>query len=180
MSILFTPMKIGKMEVKNRFVRSATYEGLANEKGEVTDELIKVNSTLAKGEVGLIIPGYMYIHPLGQASKHQTGIYSDDLVPGLKKMVDAVHDEGGKIAFQIVHSGMQTSQDLIGTDPIGPSKRVMNALTMTRPKEMDENDINETIQAFVNAARRAVEAGADAVQLHGAHGYLINQFLSPI
>ena len=179
MSILFTPMKIGKMEVKNRFVRSATCENLATEKGEVTDELIKVISTLAKGEVGLIIPGYMYIHPLGQAFKYQTGIYSDDLISGLKKMVDAIHNEGGKIAFQIVHVGMQTTKDLIGTDPIGPSKRVMNPFTMTRPKEMNEDDINETIQAFVDATRCAVEAGADAVQLHGAHGYLINQFLSP-
>ncbi len=179
MSILFTPMKIGKMEVKNRFIRSATWERLATEKGEVTDKLIKVMSTLAKGEIGLIIPGYMYIDPVGQALENQTGIYSDNLVPGLKKMVDAVHDEGGKIAFQIVHAGMQTTQDLVGTVPIGPSKRVVSQLTMTRPKEMDENDINQTIQAFVDAARRAVEAGADAVQLHGAHGYLINQFISP-
>ena len=179
MSILFTPIKIGKMEIKNRFVRSATHEGMATEKGEVTDKLIKVMSALAKGEVGLIIPGYMYIDPVGQAAENQTGIYSDDLVPGLKKMVNAVHAEGGKIAFQIVHAGMQTTQDLTGNEPIGPSKRVMSQLTMTRPKEMDENDINETIQAFVDAARRAVEAGSDAIQLHAAHGYLINQFISP-
>jgi 2,4-dienoyl-CoA reductase-like NADH-dependent reductase (Old Yellow Enzyme family) len=109
MSILFTPMKIGKMEIKNRFVRSATNENLATEKGEVTDELIKAMSTLAKGEVGLIISGYMYIDPRGQTFKYMTGIYSDDLVPGLKKMVDAVHNEAGKIAFQIAHAGMQTT-----------------------------------------------------------------------
>jgi 2,4-dienoyl-CoA reductase-like NADH-dependent reductase (Old Yellow Enzyme family) len=179
MSILFEPTKIGNMEVKNRFVRSATCESMATEKGEVTDKLINTISTLAKGEVGLILLGYAYIHPLGQSFKYQTGIYSDDLIPGLKKLVDAVHKDGGKIAFQIAHTGMQTTKDLIGTDPIGPSKKVLNPFTMSRPKEMSEDDINETIQAFVDAARRAVEAGADAVQLHGAHGYLINEFLSP-
>lgn len=179
MSIIFTPMKIGKMEVKNRFVRSATCEGMAKENGEVTDKLIKTLGILAKGEIGLIIPGYMYIHPSGQAFKHQTGIYSDDLIPGLKKLVDAVHKQDGKIAFQIVHAGQQTSKDLIGTTPLAPSKRIMNPVTLSRPKQMPEEEIQETIQQFVEAARRVVEAGADAVQLHGAHGYLINQFLSP-
>jgi 2,4-dienoyl-CoA reductase-like NADH-dependent reductase (Old Yellow Enzyme family) len=179
LSILFTPMKIGDMEIKNRFIRSATCEGMANEKGEVTEALLEVMTTLAKGEIGLIIPGYMYIDPVGQAFKYQTGIYSDDLIPGLKKMVDAVHSEEGKIAFQIVHTGMQTTDDLIGTNPIAPSKRIMNPFTMKQPKEMDEDDINHTIQSFIDAARRAVQAGADAIQLHAAHGYLINQFLSP-
>ena len=101
MSILFEPTKIGKMELKNRFVRSATIENMAKKSGEVTDELIKLYSTLAKGEVGLIIPGYLYILPLGKACQYQTGIYNDDLISGLKKVVDAVHKEGGKIAFQL-------------------------------------------------------------------------------
>ena len=167
------------MEVRNRFVRSATIENLAKEDGEVTDKLIKLHSTLAKGEIGLIIPGYMYIHPLGQAYKYQTGIYKDDLIPGLKKIVDAIHEEDGKVAFQIVHAGLQTFSRLIGATPMGPSGDIINPVSMDYSREMTEEDIQESIEAFVEASRRVVETGADAVQLHSAHGYLINQFLSP-
>lgn len=167
------------MEVKNRFVRSATLENMAKETGEVTEEFIKLFSTFAKGEIGLIIPGYMYVHPLGKAFKYQTGIYNDNLISGLKKVVDAVHKEDGKIAFQIVHAGMQTFEGLIGTLPAGPSAEIFNPISLRYSKEMTEEDIQETIQAFEDAARRVVETGADAIQLHAAHGYLINQFLSP-
>jgi len=84
MSILFTPKKIGNIELQNRFVHSATYEGMAKETGEVSDELIKRYEKLAKGGVGLIITGYMYVHPTGRAFPHQTGIHSDNMIPGLK------------------------------------------------------------------------------------------------
>ncbi|MFX0043637.1 MAG: NADH:flavin oxidoreductase, partial [Candidatus Hodarchaeota archaeon] len=178
-SILFDPIKIGKMEVRNRFVRSATLENLAKENGEVTEGLKEFFRTLAKGEIGLIIPGYMYIHPLGQAYRHQTGIYKDDLIPGLKEIVDIIHKEDGKVAFQIAHAGMQTFSRLIGTTPIGPSGEIINPVSMDYSKEMSEEEIQESIESFVKAARRVVEVGADAVQLHSAHGYLINQFLSP-
>jgi 2,4-dienoyl-CoA reductase-like NADH-dependent reductase (Old Yellow Enzyme family) len=172
-------MNIGKMEVKNRFVRSATIENMAKETGEVTDEFIKLFSTFAKGEIGLIIPGYMYVHPSGKAFKYQTGIYNNNLISGLKKVVDAVHKENGKIAFQIVHAGMQTFEGLIGTLPAGPSGEIFNPISLRYSKEMTEEDIQDTIQAFEDAARRVIETGADAIQLHAAHGYLINQFLSP-
>ncbi len=167
------------MEVNNKFVRSATIENLAKEDGEVTEKLIKLHSTLAKGEIGLIIPGYMYIHPLGQAYKYQTGIYKDDLIPGLKKIVDAIHKEQGKVAFQLVHAGLQTFNRLVGTTPVGPSGDIINPVSMDYSREMTEEDIQESIEAFVQAAKRVVETGADAIQLHSAHGYLINQFLSP-
>jgi len=179
MSILFEPHKIGKMEVKNRFVRSATHENLAKDSGEVTDELIKLHRTLAKGDIGLIIPGYMYIHPLGRAYRYQTGIYEDNMISGLKKLVKAIHEEGSKVAFQIAHAGMYTFSRLIGTTPAGPSGEIMNPIAIEYSKEMIENEIQETIEAFIQAAKRAVESGADAIQLHAAHGYLINQFLSP-
>lgn len=167
------------MEVRNRFVRSATIENLAKENGEVTNDLIKFYRTLAKGEIGLIVPGYMYVHPLGQAYRHQIGIYKNDLIPGLKKIVDTIHEEDGKVAFQIVHAGLQTFNRLIGKTPMGPSGDIINPVSMDYSRQMTEVDIQESIDAFVQAARRIVEAGADAVQLHAAHGYLINQFLSP-
>ncbi len=83
MSILFTPMKIGNLEIKNRFVHSATHEGMTTQSGEITDQLIRRYQNLAKGEIGLIIPGFLYVHPLGRTFTSQAGIYSDDLIPGL-------------------------------------------------------------------------------------------------
>ncbi|MFW9879544.1 MAG: NADH:flavin oxidoreductase [Candidatus Thorarchaeota archaeon] len=179
MSVLYKPIKIGKMEVKNRFVRSATLENMAMEDGSVSNELIKLLSKLAKGEVGLIIPGYMYIHPFGRVFKHQTGIYNDDLIPGLKKLTKAIHNKDGKIAFQIVHGSMQIFKSLTKSEPYGPSGKILNPGTLATSKEMTEEEIQESIQDFVGAAKRAVEANVDAIQLHAAHGYLINQFLSP-
>jgi 2,4-dienoyl-CoA reductase-like NADH-dependent reductase (Old Yellow Enzyme family) len=179
MSLLFSPIKIGDMEIKNRFVRSATYEGMALETGKVTDRLIKKYRVLARGEAGLIITGLMFVQPLGRGLKYQTGIQSDDMIPGLKRLVDAVHEEGGKIAFQIAHAGRQSSKEVLGETPMGPSNKVRDPVYFFKPRAMTEAKIQETIESFGTAARRAAEAGADAIQLHAAHGWLINQFLSP-
>lgn len=179
MSLLFSPIKIGDMEIKNRFVRSATYEGMALETGEVTDRLIKKYRVLARGEAGLIITGLMFVQPLGRGLKYQTGIQSDDMIPGLKRLVDAVHEEGGKIAFQIAHAGRQSSKEVLGETPMGPSNKIRDPVYFFKPRAMTEAEIQETIESFGTAARRAAEAGADAIQLHAAHGWLINQFLSP-
>lgn len=179
MSILFTPKNIGNVELPNRFVNSATYEGTAQETGEASDELIERYVRLAKGGMGLIITGMMYVHPSGRAFKYQTAIHHDNMIRGLKKLVDAVHGAGGKIAFQLAHGGRQTTKDMIGRTPLGPSSRGRDPINFVKPKEMIEDEIMEMIQAFGAAVRRAVEAGADAIQLHAAHGYLINEFLSP-
>jgi 2,4-dienoyl-CoA reductase-like NADH-dependent reductase (Old Yellow Enzyme family) len=179
MSILFSSETLGNMDLKNRFVHSATYECMAGKTGEVTDGLVKRYRTLARGEIGLIIPGYLFVHPVGRAMKHQTGIHVDDMIPGLQRIVDAVHQGGSKIAFQLAHAGSQTSKSTIGQTALAPSRYARNPVTLKKPKEMSVDEIQEVIQAFVLAAGRAVEAGADAIQLHGAHGYLISEFLSP-
>ncbi|MBW2636971.1 MAG: NADH:flavin oxidoreductase, partial [Deltaproteobacteria bacterium] len=179
MSLLFSPIRIGTMEIKNRLVHSATYEGLSLDTGEVTDKLITRYRTLARGEVGLIITGMMAVKPLGRGLKYQTGIQSDDMIPGLKRLVEVVHEEGGKIAFQIAHAGRQSSKEVIGETPMGPSGTVRDPVYFFKPRAMTEGEIEKTINAFGAAARRAAEAGADAIQLHAAHGWLINQFLSP-
>ena len=102
------------------------------------------------------------------------------MIEGLKNLVDVVHNQGSKIAFQLVHSGRQTNKDIIGQAPIGPSKGPRDNIYMVKPKEMTEEEIQEIIKAFGAAAFRAGEAGADGVQIHAAHGYLVNQFLSPL
>jgi len=171
------PMKIGTLEIKNRFVRSATYEGMATEEGHVTDKLVELYKKLAEGGVGLIITGYTYVQQSGIAFDTQMGIYNDDLIPGLTKIADTVHkhSQDCKIALQIMHCGRQ-SRHLQNT--LAPSA-VLDKLTRKMPKEMTNEDIKETIEAFAQAIRRTKEAGFDAVQLHGAHGYLISEFLSP-
>ena len=179
MSILFTPINLGDVQIKNRFIHSATYEVMASETGEVTDKLVKRYQNLAKGETGLIIPGYMFVHPLGRSYGYQTGIHTDDMIPGLRKLVEAVHKEGGKIAFQLAHAGRQTTKAMIGQTPIGPSSKGRDPINFVKPREMSADQIQEVIHAFGSAANRAVEAGVDGIQLHAAHGYLISQFLSP-
>jgi 2,4-dienoyl-CoA reductase-like NADH-dependent reductase (Old Yellow Enzyme family) len=116
---------------------------------------------------------------MGRAYKHQLGIYDNRMIPGLRSVVEAVHQEGGKIVFQLVHAGRQTTKGLVGRTPIGPSDNGRDPINFVRPKKMTEGQIGEVIQAFARAASRAVETGADGVQIHAAHGYLINEFLSP-
>jgi 2,4-dienoyl-CoA reductase-like NADH-dependent reductase (Old Yellow Enzyme family) len=179
MSILFEPMNLANVQIKNRFVRSATYDGMAAETGEVIDGIIELFQQLAEGDVGLIISGFLHVHPLGRIYRHQTGIHNDNMIPGLKKLVQAVHQQGGKIAFQLGHGGRQTTKTVIGQTPIGPSAKGRDPVNFVKPKAMTEGQIHQVIQAFGKAAQRAVEAGADGIQLHAAHGFLINQFLSP-
>jgi 2,4-dienoyl-CoA reductase-like NADH-dependent reductase (Old Yellow Enzyme family) len=179
MSILFTSRKIGNIEIENRFVHSATYESMAQKNGKVTDALIQRYRKIANGGVSLIIPGYLYVHPKGKCAKYQTGIYNDDMIEGLKELVDAVHLGGSKIVFQLAHSGRQTSKENIGQTPLAPSKGPMDPIYMARPTEMTEEEIEEAVKAFGLGAKRAHAAGADGVQIHSAHGYLVSQFLSP-
>ncbi|MBN1829617.1 MAG: NADH:flavin oxidoreductase [Deltaproteobacteria bacterium] len=179
MSVLFSPISLGTLQIPNRFVHSATYEAMATETGEVTEALVKRYRTLAKGEVGLIIPGCMHVNHLGRGWKFGMGIHSDDRIPGLAGLVEAIHERGGKVIFQLYHAGMQTIKDLVGQSPVAPSSAVRNPVSFAKPREMTEEEIEQTVAAFAAAAGRAAEAGADGIQIHAAHGYLVNEFLSP-
>lgn len=177
MSLLFTPSTFGTLTLANRLVRSATAERMADDDGRPRPELVQLYRDLAKGGVGLIITGHIYVHSSGKCHPEMTGIYDDALIPGLAELAKAVHREGGKIAVQINHGGMQCSRETVaGT--IAPS--AVDAPFLQQPaREMTPAEIEGAIDAYAQAARRAQVAGFDAVQLHGAHGYLINQFLSP-
>jgi 2,4-dienoyl-CoA reductase-like NADH-dependent reductase (Old Yellow Enzyme family) len=176
---LFSPLNFGRLTVKNRLMHSATYESMSETNGEVSPVLLKRYRQLAKGQIGLIVPGHMNVHPTGKAGLRQTGIYSDNLIPGLKELVSVIHEEQGKVVFQLAHAGRQTRKEISGLDPIGPSNDGRDQTFGVEPKTMVEDEVQEVISAFGDAARRAFEAGADGVQIHAAHGYLINQFLSP-
>ncbi len=177
MSILFQPTAINGMHLRNRFVRSATWEGLATEEGVVTDPLIDTLARLADGGVGLIVSGHAYVTKQGQAGCRQLGINEDDRVGGLRKMVDAVHAKGGAIVAQLAHSGIFADPDRTGYPPLAPSR--VEKVTQHPVREMSETDIRDTVAAFGRAADRAQAAGFDGVQVHSAHGYLLSQFLSP-
>jgi 2,4-dienoyl-CoA reductase-like NADH-dependent reductase (Old Yellow Enzyme family) len=179
MSALFSSIRIGQVELENRFMRSATYEGMAGEGGQASDAMVRLYRTLGKGGIGLIIPGYMYVHQHGRAYRQQTGIHDDALIPGLQRLARAAQEQGSKVSFQLVHAGWQTTRSTIGRTPLAPSATGRDPVNFIRPHAMTEEEIEQVIQAFAEAAVRAAESGADGIQLHAAHGYLLNQFLSP-
>jgi 2,4-dienoyl-CoA reductase-like NADH-dependent reductase (Old Yellow Enzyme family) len=177
-SILFTPVRVGSLTLPNRFVRSATHDFMADEDGSVTDRNVELYRRLAEGEVGLIITGHAYVNRSGKASPRQLGVYSDSLLPGLKRVAGAVHGFPSRIILQIAHAGRQTKEKICGCTPLAPSA-VYEPVLKVLPREMTEGQVRDVIRDFVRAAGRAREAGFDGVQLHAAHGYLISGFLSP-
>ena len=154
MSCLFEPIAIGPATIKNRFVRSATGEWMANADGTIQDRLIPMYEGLSAGGVGLIITGHMYVHRDWPCHPCQTGIWSDDHLEGLRRMAEASRRNGTRAVVQINYVGR-------------------------KPHEMTLAEIEEASDAFVAAARRAVDAGFDGVQIHASHGYLISCFLTP-
>jgi 2,4-dienoyl-CoA reductase-like NADH-dependent reductase (Old Yellow Enzyme family) len=176
-SALFQPGRIGALGLPNRIVRAGTSETMATDHGAVTDELVRLYEDLARGGVGLVLTGHLYCSPRGQYARRQTGIYEDGLIAGLSRIVQAVRRHGGRVFAQLAHAG---SQSRVRTGaPLAPSS-VPNALTGREVGEAGEEEIAEAIDRFGAAARRAVDAGFDGVHIHGANGYLISEFGSPL
>ena len=164
--------------VPNRVVRSATNDRMAEISGETTEEMIKTYEALAAGGVGLIITGHAYVTWNGKASVEMLGAHNDEMIPGLTKLVKAVHKYDSKIVLQINHAGRQTASATIGESPVAPSA-VFNPATEETPRELTDTEIEDLIEAYVATAERAVTAGFDGVQIHAAHGYMASQFISP-
>jgi 2,4-dienoyl-CoA reductase-like NADH-dependent reductase (Old Yellow Enzyme family) len=177
MSKLFEKTTVNGMELNNRFVRSATWEGMAAEDGTCTDHLEDLMVKLAQGNVGLIISSHAYIRKDGQAGPGQLGIYKDEQVEALKKMTAAVHKHGGKIVLQLAHAGFFAHPGLTGQAPMALSR--VEGFARGEREEMSDQFIKELVNDFGAAGRRARDAGFDGVQLHAAHGYLLSQSLSP-
>jgi len=178
MSLLFEPGNIAGLELKNRLVRSATAEYMCDEEGRPEQAMIDLYAKLARGGVGLIITGHAFVHESGKTHPRMMAVHRDDLIPSLQALSEVVHREGGKVIMQLNHAGRKASAEVIGWTPVAPSP-VPSVRGGPRPHELTEAEIEELIAAFGRAAGRAKEAGFDGVQLHGAHGYLINQFCSP-
>jgi 2,4-dienoyl-CoA reductase-like NADH-dependent reductase (Old Yellow Enzyme family) len=177
MSKLFETSEINGLKLSNRFVRSATWEAMATDTGECTPVLVDLMAGLARGGVGLIISGHTYIRAEGKAGPGQLAVYQDDLITGLQKMTAAVHENDGKIVMQLAHAGLTADPKITGKTSLAPSNA--DGLAASPCREMTAADIQDVVDAFAAGAKRARIAGFDGVQIHGAHGYLLSQFLSP-
>lgn len=177
--MLFEHTDISGFTVKNRIIRSATHDGLADSNGAPSDKLITKYEFLAKNEIGCIITGYAAVSKNGVSPyPRMLKIFDDSVIDKYKELTDAVHKYNTPIVLQIAHCGRQTSSKAIGCQKVAPSD-VLHAFYPDKAKVMDENEINSVIDDFVSASVRAEKAGFDAVQLHAGHGYLLHDFLSP-
>lgn len=180
---LFEPIKIGNLELKNRIIMAAMVSNFATPDGYVTERLKNYHANIARGGVGLNTTEDAYVSLDGKRITSCLGAYDDKLIPGLRSLTDAVHREGGKISLQIFHGGRECSAEVTGFQPIAPSSLISRFRGFTKkievPREMTLQEIEQMVSKFSDAARRAREAGFDAVEIHGAHGYLVSQFLSP-
>ncbi|MEH7385025.1 NADPH dehydrogenase NamA [Bacillus sp. JJ1521] len=176
-SALFSPYTIKNVTLKNRIVMApmCMYSS-HNQDGMLQDWHYTHYVSRAVGQVGLIMVEATAVTPQGRISPLDLGIWSDEHIPGLKKLVDMIKAQGSKTAIQIAHAGRKATVD---GDIVAPSAIAFNERYKT-PKELSIHEINETIEAFKAGARRAKEAGFDMIEIHGAHGYLINEFLSPL
>jgi 2,4-dienoyl-CoA reductase-like NADH-dependent reductase (Old Yellow Enzyme family) len=178
LSTLFTETRIGKMRLKNRFIRSATWENLATEDGHMTDKLYAIYEELAKGEVGLIVTGYANIVEEEKPNAGMMGMYNDSFIDEYKKLTELVHSNDAKIVMQLAYGGTKTTHN-VGERVIYAPSEVCERGTQTLGKAMTKDEIDYIIKAFAQASRRAQQSGFDGVEIHAAHSYLINQFLSP-
>ena len=175
---LLDPIKIKGLLLKNRLVMAPMATNMATDDGEVTDRHIRHYATRARDGVGLIIIEHTYVSKDGKLSQGQIGLYDDKLIPGLKQLVEAIHTEGAKVVLQINHAGAKAHHTITGEQPVGPWDIIPPKSTEV-PRPMTVTEIKEIAARFGEAADRAMEAGFDSVELHGAHGFLLCQFLSP-
>ena len=176
---VFSPLAVKSLTLKNRLVMPPMYTAFGTERGVLTERLLDHYVTRAKGGVGLIIQEATAVRPEGQGMPRWLGIWDDSYVPGWKELVGAVHAGGAKMAIQLHHAGRQTTAELIGQQPVAPSAFTCS-MYPNPPRVLSVPEIVELEDAFAAAAARAIRAGYDAIELHGAHGYLIEQFMSPL
>ena len=178
MKTLFEETRIGSMTLKNRLWRAATWLNMADHKGHLTERLENVYLDLARGGVGTIITGYAFVIEEEQPNPGMLGIYDDSFIDEYKTFTGKIHDEGANIVMQIAYGGSFTTYMPANRTIWGPSA-VAHPLTEVVPTEMTHENIKTLVAAFASAARRVQAAGFDGVELHGAHSYLLSQFLSP-
>ena len=168
------------MNLANRLVMPPMATAKAEPDGKVSQSLLDYyEEKSAGGYISLVIIEHSYITMGGRASNNQLSISDDGVIPGLRKLANIIHRDGSKAAMQINHAGSAALKEVTGTIPLAPSA-VANPRRGDMPREITQLEIGDIVNAFKDAGRRVREAGFDAVELHSAHGYLLNQFLSPL
>ena len=176
MSELFTPYKIGPVELRNRTIRSAAFEGMC-EHNSPSQELFDYHTAVARGGIGMTTVAYAAVCRSGLSFERQL-LMRPEIVPELKKLTDAIHAEGAKASIQLGHCGNMSHRKICGCMPYGASSG-FNLYSPTFVHGMNHKEIDEVVVAYGKAVELATEAGFDAVEIHAGHGYLISQFLSP-
>lgn len=175
---LFTPLKIGSFTVRNRILSTAHATGYAQD-GLPSERHLHYWASKARGGIGLIITEVQPVHPSAGTSPNLIHAWRDDCIAPFRRIVEAVHGHGARIVAQLWHPGRATSSAYDGR-PAWSASAIASPLYMETPHEMTVEEIREVVQAYGEAARRMREAGLDGVEIHGAHGYLIEQFMSPL
>lgn len=177
---LFSEGRIGKLRVKNRIVMPPMASNLANADGSVSERMIEYYKARAMGGVGMIIIENVQVdYPRGKDVSNQLRIDDLKYAAGLFDLTEAVHDYGAKIILQLQHSGRQTGLPVTENTEIWAPSPIPDVGSDVQPKEMTIPEIRQMVQKFVDGARFAKIAKCDGVEVHGAHGYLINEFMSP-
>lgn len=181
MSRLLEPLKVKGMLLNNRLVMPPMALGKAEKDGKVSQAILDYYNERTKGGyIGLVFTEHCYITPQGQAGPNQLSIKSDSMIEGLKRLTQIIHSNGSKAAIQISHSGSEASREVTGMEPVGPSPIINPHKGKEIPRELTKQEIKDIVVLFKQAAVRAKEAGFDAVEIHSAHWYFLNQFYSPL
>lgn len=181
MTHISDPITIRNLTLSNRLVMPPMATAKADESGHVTDAVCDYYCERAKySKIGLIITEHSYIHLQGKAHPGQTSLASDDVIPSFRQLTDCIHREGVKVFAQLSHAGSAALSKITGQPPVGPSPICHPKQQEEPPAEMTLAQIRQVTEWFAQAAVRAKQAGFDGVELHSAHGYLLNQFFSPL
>ncbi|MAG29393.1 MAG: NADH:flavin oxidoreductase [Deltaproteobacteria bacterium] len=178
-SPLFDSLRIGALEVAGRVFKTASAETRASEDGYVTDELIEWYKWLARGGTPLIITGNLYVAPEGKSTYRMCAADTDDRIPGLARLAEICHQHGAKLVGQLNHCGRQVIVGHTGFDEAVSASTMRDPVMGAKPRALRLDELPGVVDAFASAAERCQRAGFDGAQIHAAHGYLLNQFLTP-
>lgn len=176
---LLTPLEFKGLVLRNRIVMPPMASDVATPAGEPTRRHYDHYLPRARGGVGLVIVEHSYVEVCGRLTRTQLGIHHDGMIEPFRRLAEAIRETGARVALQVTHAGGATTEEVCGTRPVGPSE-VPHPRTGKAPRPLSEDELPALAEAFAAAARRVQRAGFDAVEIHGAHGFLLNQFLSPL